>query len=83
MYFYELGLLEGYILKSNDDESDGFSVMTLDEVKNALANGEFKLNCAMTWIAYMIRHGYITTENEKNLVEIEARLHRKHEFFII
>jgi len=83
MYLYEIELPEGLALKPNDDEVDSFSVMTLDDVKNALANGGFKLNCAMSWIAYMIRHGYITAENEKDLVEIEARLHRKHEFFIV
>ncbi|KAH8598191.1 thiamine pyrophosphokinase [Bisporella sp. PMI_857] len=83
MYLYEIELPEGLILKPNDEEVDSFSVMTLDEIKDALAKGEFKLNCAMTWIAYMIRHGYITPENEKNLVEIEARLHHKHKFFVV
>lgn len=57
--------------------------MTLEEVKNALARGEFKLNCAMTWMAFLIRHGHVTAENEENLIEICARMHRKHEFFIV
>lgn len=81
MCLYEIELPVDMILKPYDDEVGSFSVTTLEEVKESLAKGEFKMNCAMTWIAYMIHHGYITAENEKNLVEIEARLHRKFEFF--
>jgi len=66
---------EDVILKENDGEAEEFKLMTLEEVKDALARGEFKLNCAMTWMAFLIRHGHVTAENEENLIEICARMH--------
>jgi len=41
--------------------------------------GEFKPNTGMTWLAYFVRHGILNAENEADLVEICARLHRKHD----
>lgn len=67
----------------NDGEVECFYLMTVDEVRNALANEEFKPNTGMTWLAHFIRHGYVNSENQDNLVEINSRLHRKHDFFIV
>jgi hypothetical protein len=36
----------------------------------------------MVWLAYLIRHGVVTPENEPDLVEICQRLQRKHDLFI-
>ncbi|PMD24757.1 hypothetical protein NA56DRAFT_668695 [Hyaloscypha hepaticicola] len=80
---YEMKFDEYVILKPNDGEVEEFKLMTLEEVKDALARGEFKLNCAITWMAFLIRHGHVTAENEENLIEICVRMHRKHEFFIV
>lgn len=82
-YLYELEMPPRMIPKIGDGEVGEINLMTLSEVKTALANGEFKLNCAMTWISFLIRHGYITAENERDYVEICCRLHRKHDLFIV
>ena len=37
----------------------------------------------MTWMAYLVRHGVVNAENEEYLVEICARLHRKHDIFVV
>ncbi|KAH7091336.1 hypothetical protein FB567DRAFT_567718 [Paraphoma chrysanthemicola] len=66
----------------NDGGAQEFNLISLEEVVTALRKGEFKLNCAMTWMASLIRHGYVNAENESNLAEISSRLHRKHELFI-
>ena len=58
-------------------------LMSLDEVVHALRRGKFKLNCGMTWMAYLVRHDFVNAENEPNLVEICSRLNRKHDIFIV
>ena len=82
-YLYEMELMPDEILTSNDNEAEDFKLMSFSEVQARLAHGEFKLNCAMTWMACLIRHGIVNAENEPNLIEICARLHRKHDIFIV
>ncbi|CAI6273854.1 unnamed protein product [Periconia digitata] len=79
-YVYDLELPEDVILKPNDDEVEEFYLMSVDQVKTAMAQGEFKPNCALVMIDFFIRHGYLTAENEKDYIEIVQRLHRRFEF---
>ena len=81
-YLYEMEFSEAVIPKIGDGEVGEIYLKTLDEVQTAMANGEFKLNCAMTRLSYLIRHGHLTAENEPDLVEICSRLHRKHDLFV-
>jgi hypothetical protein len=66
-----------------DDEVEKFTLMTLDEVKMALMEGQFVANRALVWLAYFIRHGIMTPENEPNFLQICERLHRKHDLFVV
>lgn len=78
-YVYDLEVDSSVIPKPCDTEVEGFSLCTVDEVKVALANGEFKPNCAVVLIDFFIRHNIITPDNEKDYLEIQARIHRRHE----
>ena len=82
-YLYEMELPGDIVPRPNDGEVEEFILMSLDEVVAALRRGEFKLNYGMTWMSYLVRHGIINAENEKNLVEICARMNRKHDLFIV
>ncbi|KAL1651319.1 hypothetical protein SLS58_000658 [Diplodia intermedia] len=82
-YLFEMELGQGTVPVPCDGEAEEFKLMSLEEVVGALRRGEFKLNCAMTWMDFLIRHGHVTDENEENLVEICSRLHRKHDLFIV
>ncbi|SMN21997.1 similar to Saccharomyces cerevisiae YJR142W Putative protein of unknown function [Maudiozyma saulgeensis] len=75
-YVYDMKLDEEIIPRPNDGEVDSFNVMSLQEVITALQNAEFKPNCALVMVDFLIRHGYITTENEPNYLEILNRTHR-------
>jgi hypothetical protein len=77
MYVYDLELPEDMVCKQNDEEVKEFYLMTIDEVKESLAEAEFKTNSALVMIDFFIRHGILTAENEKNYAEIIARLHRR------
>lgn len=63
-----------------DDEVKEFYLMSVDEVKAALANDEFKDNSAVVMIDFFIRHGILTPENERDYVEIITRMHRRMPF---
>ncbi|PQE03722.1 hypothetical protein CJF30_00006407 [Rutstroemia sp. NJR-2017a BBW] len=79
-WIYDLELPADVTPKPNDDEVEEFYLWTVEEVKESLAKGEFKPNCAMTLLDFFIRHGVLTPENEENYEEIKSRLHRKLEF---
>jgi isopentenyldiphosphate isomerase len=69
-------------LKPSDDEVAGFECLGVEDVRKALANGEFKPNCAVIMIDFMMRHGMVT-EKDDGYVEIGARLHRRLEFPLV
>lgn len=81
-YLYEMELQAGMVPRIGDGEVAELALMTIDEVRDSMRNGEFKLNCNMTWLAFLIRHGHLTAENEPDFLEICARLHRRHDLFI-
>lgn len=78
-YIYDLELPEDVVPKPSDDEVAGFELMSVDEVKSALAGGEFKPNCALVLLDFFVRHGVLTAE-EEGYIEIVARLHRRLDF---
>jgi 8-oxo-dGTP pyrophosphatase MutT (NUDIX family) len=79
-YVYDLELPEDVVPKPGDNEVEEFYLWTVDEVKTAMAKGEFKPNCAMVMLDFFVRHGILTAENEKDYIEIVARMHRRFEF---
>ncbi|KAF2793639.1 thiamine pyrophosphokinase [Melanomma pulvis-pyrius CBS 109.77] len=79
-YIYDLELAEDVIPKPGDDEVEEFYLWSVDEVKEAMARGEFKPNCALVVLDFFIRHGILTSENDKDYIEIVSRLHRRLEF---
>ena len=79
-YVYDLELPEDTIPKPGDDEVEEFYLWPVEEVQEAMRNGEFKPNCALVVLDFLVRHGILTTENERHYIEIVSRLHRKLEF---
>jgi hypothetical protein len=81
-FTYEMELKKDFVPFPVDSKVDEFKLMSLEEVLNAVVKGEFKLNLAMNWVDYLVRHGIVTTENESRFLEVCARLHRKHDMFV-
>ncbi|PKY03707.1 thiamine pyrophosphokinase-related protein [Aspergillus campestris IBT 28561] len=79
-YVYDIKLSADVVPKPCDSEVEQFYLMTVDEVKAALANGEFKPNCSVVLIDFFLRHGILTPENEPNFLDIISRIHRRLEF---
>ncbi len=79
-YVFDMEISSEIIPKPGDNEVEDFYLWTVDEVKSALAGGQFKPNCAAVLLDFFIRHGILTAENEKDYMEIVSRLHRKLPF---
>ncbi|KAI0279549.1 NUDIX hydrolase domain-like protein [Russula aff. rugulosa BPL654] len=62
-----------------DGEVESFKLMSIDEIVSRMHAGEFKPNCALVLIDFLVRHGYLTPENEPRYLEINQRLHGKFE----
>lgn len=79
-WVYDLELPDNVIPEPNDGEVESFMLCTVDEVKEHLATGWWKPNCAAITLDFFIRMGILTRENEPYLEEIERRLRRKLPF---
>lgn len=79
-YVYDLEIDPSVIPKPADDEVEEFYLSTVEEVQKALAEGRFKPNCAVVLLDFFVRHGILTADNEKHLIEIVSRIHRKLPF---
>ncbi|KAL6709991.1 hypothetical protein ACN47E_009782 [Coniothyrium glycines] len=79
-YIYDIELPEDVVPKPGDDEVEEFYLWSVDEVQEAMRKGEFKPNCALVVLDFLVRHGILTTENERDYIEIVSRLHRRLEF---
>ncbi|KAI3320969.1 NUDIX hydrolase domain-like protein [Xylariaceae sp. AK1471] len=65
-----------------DGEVGEVQLITIDEVQQAMREGQFKLTCNLTYITFLIRHGYINAEKEPSLVELSSRLNRYYTLFV-
>lgn len=59
--------------KIGNGEVGELNLLSLEELSKAMANGEVKPTCNMTYLAFLIRHGYFNAETEPALVEICSR----------
>ena len=78
-YVYDLELAGDVVLQPSDGEVANFELKTVAEAQEALKNGEFKPNCAMVLLDFLVRHGTLTPA-DAGYIEIVARLHRRLEF---
>lgn len=79
-WVYEIELPADVRPRPKDGEVESFSLMTVDEVRDELARGSFKPNCALVALDFFVRHGVLTRENEPDYDEIVRRMHRRLPF---
>jgi hypothetical protein len=82
IYVYDIELPSDVVPRPHDDEVQGFQCLTIEELQAALLRNEFKTDSAAVLVYFMILHGIITPENEKDFAEINMRLHRRLPFKI-
>lgn len=60
LYCYDLELPPGFEPRNTDGEVESFSLVALDEVARLVREtDEFKLNCNLVIVDFLLRHGYI------------------------
>ncbi|KAI1659860.1 NUDIX hydrolase domain-like protein [Daldinia decipiens] len=79
-WVYDIELPADFVPTPKDGEVAGFYTWTVEEVREKLAQGKFKPNCALILVDFFIRHKILTPENEPDYDEIVSRLHRKLPF---
>ncbi|KAI1741004.1 hypothetical protein F4680DRAFT_77712 [Xylaria scruposa] len=80
VYTYDMELPEDVIPKPHDGEVGSYNLMSVGDVQSALLNNEFKPDAAVVVVDFLIRHGVITAENERNFVQINEHIHRRLPF---
>ncbi|AGO10371.1 AaceriABL084Cp [[Ashbya] aceris (nom. inval.)] len=75
-YLYDIELPIDVIPKPNDDEVNDFNLMKLQQVVDSLIQGEFKPNCGLIMLDFLVRHGYVNSGNEPHYLEIVTGMHR-------
>ena len=64
LYCYDLELPEDFIPANTDGEVEAFMLMPLDEVARVVRQtDEFKLNCNLVVIDFLIRHGWLMPDS--------------------
>lgn len=77
MFCYDLEMPEGFTPVNQDGEIDYFELWPIKDVAARVKSGaDFKYNCNLAIIDFLVRHGYITPENEPDYVSIVLGLHR-------
>ncbi|OHF01422.1 NUDIX domain-containing protein [Colletotrichum orchidophilum] len=79
-WIYDLELPEDVVPQPKDGEVADFSLCTVEQVREGLARGEWKPNCALVALDFFIRQGILTRENEPQYDQIVQRIHRRMPF---
>lgn len=74
-YVYDLPLPAEVKPKPIDGEAEDFQLWDVGEVREKMARGEFKPNCALVVVDFLVRHGVIRAEDEPRYMEVNALLH--------
>lgn len=80
LYVYDLEVGEDVVFKPVDGDVHAFHLMTLEQVMEEMRLSTFKPGSALVMLDFLVRHGIVTAENEKDYVEIVSRLHRRLPF---
>jgi hypothetical protein len=68
LYCYDLELPEGFVPVNTDGEVSEFMLLPLDEVAAIVRDtDQFKLNCNLVIIDFLIRHGWLAPQSEEYL----------------
>ena len=77
MFCYDLEMPVDFTPFNMDGEIDAFELWPIEEVAERVRDSfDFKFNCNLAIIDFLIRHGILTPENEPDYVDIVLGLRR-------
>ncbi|XP_071989719.1 uncharacterized protein [Engystomops pustulosus] len=74
-FVYDLEVPESFQPRVGDGEVQEFYLWPLDKVRGAIATQEFKPNCALVILDFLIRNGHIQPDTEKFYNKFVENLH--------
>lgn len=75
LFLYDLDLPASFVPRNTDGELSGFELWPIERVAEAVRDTEdFKFNCALVMIDFLVRHGLIGPE-EPDYLDLVAGLH--------
>ncbi|KAH3877957.1 hypothetical protein DPMN_001836, partial [Dreissena polymorpha] len=74
-FVYDLEVSPDFVPKSGDGEMSMFYQLTMEEVQQKIIAEEFKPNCALVIVDFMVRHGLLTPDEEPYYSYIIERMH--------
>ncbi|XP_069503563.1 uncharacterized protein [Ambystoma mexicanum] len=75
-FVFDLELPEDFVPKPGDGEVQEFYLWPLEKVKEAIATSDFKPNCALVVLDFLVRHSFIQPDQERYYLEFVEGLHR-------
>ncbi|XP_071960523.1 uncharacterized protein [Antedon mediterranea] len=79
-FMFDLELPVTFKPFNTDGETSDFYLLTIDEVKEKVASGEFKPNCALVILSFLIRHGYMSPDTDPFLPLFLQEMHSTFKF---
>ena len=79
-FTYEMKLPKEVIPTPGDNEAEEIRLLSIEQLRTALGNGEFTPANGCVVLDFFIRRGLMTYEQEKDYIEIASRLHRSLAF---
>ncbi|CAF4529695.1 unnamed protein product [Rotaria sp. Silwood1] len=74
-FLYDIQLPTTFTPTNADSEMEKFYLWTIPQVKQAIIEDDFKPNCAVAVLDFLIRHSFITPEHESNYFDILSQIH--------
>ncbi|XP_069615674.1 uncharacterized protein [Ranitomeya imitator] len=75
-FVFDLEVPESFQPRVGDGEVQEFYLWPLDKVTDAIATQEFKPNCALVVLDFLMRNGHINPDTEKFYTKFMENLHR-------
>ena len=75
-FVFDIKLPASFVPKNKDGEAESFYLMNVDEIKKAVIRDDFKPNCALITINFLIRKGIITPDNDRNYFYLLENMHK-------
>ena len=73
VYCYDIELSEDFVPRCTDGEVEEFYLMPIEEVAKIVSStNEFKANCNLVIIDFLVRHGYIGEEDEDYIAIVQG-----------
>ncbi|XP_064122007.1 uncharacterized protein LOC135226413 [Macrobrachium nipponense] len=74
-FVYDLELPSDFVPSNNDGEVEGFEAIPVEELLDRVTSSKYKLTSVPVAMDFLIRHGFITSDNENQLPVLMELLH--------